>query len=260
MSLYDQDYLNITQDDQKLLDKINAQDGILTLSQTNMKTKSIRHYETLFPNHYLDHEDLHKEEKLQTLRAEYLKEISSTFATETSIKKWIQTNKAYFIIASMLKEGYNFGHHQTYIFPEFQLGNSYQVDYLIVGKRSGGYEFLLIEMEHPNKEITTKTGELGNSFRKGLKQIEDWREYIEGRFSSLQETFLKYTNKINSLPREFTTFDASRFHYAVVAGRREDFKDYTYRQKRTYKEKQKIDLLHYDNLFDTSELVINKYY
>lgn len=49
----------------------------------------------------------------------------------------------------MLKGNYNFGHHDAYIIPEFMLGNSYKVDYLLIGKSSRGYEFVFIELEKP---------------------------------------------------------------------------------------------------------------
>ena len=260
MSLYDENYLILSEEDQKTWESIKSQSRKLPIDRTVEKTKAIRHYEKLFPNNYLDYKDLDEEEKLQNLRKQYLIEVTNHDATESSIKNWIKENKAYFIIASILKTGYNFGHHETYIFPEFKLGNTYQVDYLIVGLKSGGYEFLLIEMEHPNKEITTKSGDLGTAFRKGLKQIEDWKLYIESSFSSIQETFRKYKHSHRDLPSEFIMLDTSRFHYAVVAGLRSNFTDFTYRKKRSYKAQQQIDLLHYENLFDSSEKVIGEYY
>ena len=51
--------------------------------------------------------------------------------------------KYYHIIGSIIWGlSINIGNHGAYLFPEFQLGNSYKADYLLMGKSSGGYEFI----------------------------------------------------------------------------------------------------------------------
>lgn len=52
------------------------------------------------------------------------------------------------------------------------------------------------------------------------------------------------------LPKEFSEYDSSRFHYAVVAGLREDYNEATYRDRRNKVTQQNILTLHYDNLYD----------
>ena len=47
-------------------------------------------------------------------------------------------------------------------------------------------------------------------------------------------------------------------HYVVVAGRRSDFNDLTYRIARESFLKENIKLLHYDNLIDFSNSIIGK--
>lgn len=54
----------------------------------------------------------------------------------------------------------------------------------------------------------------------------------------------------SSLPKEFSEYDSSRFHYAVVAGLREDYNEATYRDRRNKATQQNILTLHYDNLYD----------
>lgn len=53
-------------------------------------------------------------------------------------------------------------------------------------------------------------------------------------------------------PQELLEYDSTRFHYVVVAGRREDFSEKTYRSVRGKKQKLDITFLHHDNLLDQS--------
>lgn len=65
----------------------------------------------------------------------------------------------------------------------------------------------------------------------------------------------KYTPKI--LTEEFFRYDPTRMHYAVVAGRRQDFDDPAIRVlQRQLKKESDIKLLHYDNLLDDSRRLI----
>lgn len=52
--------------------------------------------------------------------------------------------------------------------------------------------------------------------------------------------------------------DRTRIHIVVVAGRRTDFNEKAYRTKRRTKTEQNIELLHYDNLYDTAKEVVGK--
>lgn len=133
---------------------------------------------------------------------------------------------------------YNFGYHDAHIFPEFTIGK-YIADYLLVGKASGGYEFVFVELEHPNSRTTLKSGHEGEAFRKGTYQIYDWIAEIEANFSASLATIIKYSDK-PSLPKEFSEYDSSRFHYAVVAGLREDYNETTYRNRRNKETQQKM--------------------
>ncbi|EGQ23769.1 hypothetical protein HMPREF9372_2653 [Sporosarcina newyorkensis 2681] len=218
---------------------------------------AVRHYESLFPNNHLDIVDLQKIEQLTKLTEKFHQMIDNPNSNERSILNWIRENRAYFIIASIMKGPYNFGHHDAFIFPEFQLGNTYQVDYLIVGRNSGGYEFIFVELEHPNKNITLADGHLGDAIRKGERQVIDWKYWLEANYATLYETFNKYKDPKKLLPVEFMKYDSTRIHYAVIAGRRNDFNEKTYQLKRQ-KLTEGILLLHYDNLYDSAMALIGE--
>ena len=94
--------------------------------------RAMRHYMSLFPNNLMEIND-YKENAL--LDVELFEELLSNNATkERDILTFINKGKHFHIIASLLSGGgYSFGHHATYLFPEFELGNNYIVDYLLVG-------------------------------------------------------------------------------------------------------------------------------
>jgi hypothetical protein len=132
------------------------------------------------------------------------------------------------------------------------------VDFLIVGKSSGGYEFVFVELEHPYKNIFIDGGDFGQAFRNGLNQVEDWKYWLDESFSSFAETFIKYKSKTEQLPPEFFRRDSTRYHYVVIAGRRKDFEknqEKTYKKQRDYQQKG-IQLLHYDNVYDFAKSTI----
>lgn len=219
---------------------------------------AVRHYISLFPNNHLDIVDLQKKDYLTSLTEEFYRLIDNPDSNERSILNWIREKNAYFIIASIMKGSYSFGHHDAFIFPEFQLGNTYQADYLIVGKSSGGYEFIFVELEHPNKNITLKDGHMGDALRKGERQVTDWKGWLQSNYITLFETFKKYKSPNQDLPEEFMKFDSSRIHYVVVAGRRDDFNERTYQLKRQKRLSENILLLHYDNLYDSAMALIGE--
>lgn len=123
-----------------------------------------------------------------------------------------------------------------------------------MGKSSGGYQFVFVELESPTGPIVNTDGTFGVSIRKGLKQIEDWDHWIDGHFAHLKLMFQKYLGTIKTMPDEFITLDKTRIHYALVAGRRKDYKERTYRAQRKLKRERNNTLLHYDNLIDTLQV------
>jgi len=260
--LYKRNYNILTPDEEKewelLKQKENAgKIGGLCIEKFSFidYPKAVRHYLSLFPNNYLDIVELEDTERLKSI-VEGLSHILDLQETEESdIISYLKQNEAFFIIGSLLKSYYTrFGHHDAYVFPEFQLGISFQADYLIAGKGSGGFEFVFVELEAPNGNITMSKGDLGEVFRKGQNQIEDWDSWIDRNYPSLKETFDKFKKTDRTLPEEFSHLDKSRIHYAVIAGRRKDF------TKKTYKIGRKSEtlIMHYDNLIDSANNIIGE--
>lgn len=210
--------------------------------------EAVRHYDSLFPNNHVEVFDFQNAGNMEMLNEEFCDLIHNPNTNERDILRFINHKPAYHIISGVFKCFPRFGHHDAYIFPEFALGE-YFADYLLIGKGSGGYEFILVELEHPNGRTTLKSGHEGEAYRKGNNQIKDWKYEIEAHFSTSFASIIKYSNKIE-LPSEFSEYDASRFHYVVVAGLREDYNETTYRDRRNKDQYDNVMLLHYDNLYD----------
>lgn len=221
--------------------------------------KAIRLYMTIFPNNYMDFVDLRDCDALQEKNTQFLELLNKKDVNERIILNHIKETSSYHIIGAILNGIFaGTGHHGLYLFPEFQLGNAFTMDYLMCARSSGGYEFFLVELENPNGDITLKTGELGSEFRDGISQLRKWNRFLQSSYSAFTDTLKKYKNPTKDLSDEFYTFDISRFHYIVVAGRRSNFAPLTYAIKRELKKSDDITLLHYDNLVDYATALIGK--
>lgn len=266
MNLYDRDYTILTPEEKTEFQLVKDMEKIDDNGNLKFKfrkplfhkyPKAARHNLSLFPNNYMDIFELQDHEGLRNKITCFKELLESEDVKESSILKFISEYKAYFIIASLLKH-FNFGHHGIYLFPEFQLGNSYQVDYLIVGKSSDGYKFVFVELEAPQGRITRSDGTLGEAFNQGLKQLDQWRRWLDKNYSSLKETFNKSKLVEVALPDEFVSMDRSRLNFIVICGRRHDFNDTTYQIKREQQMEKHYLLLHYDHLIDSATEVIGK--
>lgn len=253
--LFERDYTKLTIEEFEIWNKVESE---YNRSKTNPKAIikyytdlpiAALYYKQLFPNNYICISDLKRESVLSNVIEEFRNLINRP-CSERDILNFIKDKKAYSIIASIF-DGYRFGHHQAFLFREFELPPNYIADFLLVGKNSGGFEFIFIELESPQGQITTKEGEFGAVIRKGLKQVYDWDNWIEKNYYSLRLVFEKYIGEFEKqLPKEFYELEKSRIHYVVVAGRRSDYNEKTYQLRRKLMIKNDILLLHYDNLLN----------
>lgn len=129
MRIYDRDYTKLTEDEINEWEMLKKKEVVKTTGKFNIRKsmfrkypKAVRHYLSIFPNNYLDIEDLKNEDMLKTSISNFYDFLSNENIIESDIAKFIKNNKAYFIIGSILKSNYNFGHHDAFIIPEFMLG------------------------------------------------------------------------------------------------------------------------------------------
>jgi hypothetical protein len=266
--LYDRDFRNLTSEEKRRLENIENKfraaekrngGGVSSLDLMeywNSHSFSMCCYKSIFPNNYLIAQDFDDKQKLTTI-VDSFQNLLDNGAAERELLNYVKDQKAYYIIGAILNR-YDFGHHDAYLFKEFELPPSYKADYLIVGKNSGGFEFVFVECESPSGNITTKNGDWGHTVRKGIKQIEDWNTWIETNYSHLKLVFESKSKPGDFLPKEFYELDKSRIHYAIIAGRRLDFSERTYRLRRKGKRDSNILILHYDNLIDNALQLIKR--
>jgi hypothetical protein len=258
--LYERDYNLLTEVEiQKLADadeylrKNTVKSKIITpdvfKKYHDLKPNAAYFYESLFPNNYLNPTSLADKELLEKIWVDFDNLLRSK-VSERDVLNFINVNKYFNLIASIFFAGYTFGHHDAYLFKEFELTSTFKADYLLVGKNSHGYHLVFIELENPTGSITIDEGEFGLTTRKGIKQVRDWDKWLESNYHSLFLIFNKFKNPRKDLPNEFRSLNKSRLNYVVIAGRRSDFSDNTYEEKRRLLRQNNINLLHYDNLMD----------
>jgi len=266
MKLYDRDFNSITHEENLLWEELKEQEKVVVngkpseFIKKSLYTKypvAVRHFLSLFPNNLVDSVELRSESESLKNKLQYFSILlDNTSTTERQILNFIKDEKAHFLIGAILKSNYRFGHHSLFIFPEFKLPPNFQVDYLIIGKNSDGHHFVFVELENPYGQITISGGSYGETIRKGIKQIDDWEIWLEENFSHLRLVFEQALSKTEKLPKEFSIFDKTRMHYVVVAGRRNDYNEKTYRLQRSNLEQRKLQVFHYDNLVDFAKETI----
>ncbi len=253
-SLYKRDYTVLSDDEKKMKEEYKHQISecnIFKITTPHEIPLPIRHNLSLFPNNHIELMGMKEETDISKLNNEFLEIISKEGCLERDVLNFINNRPAYHIVGSILKDRFPFGHHELYLFKEMQLGNNYRTDYVLIGKGSGGYEFVLIEFETPVGRITLKNGHLGEAFRNGNYQVEDWKAWMEANY----DVFIKDLELVKSdkpFPAEFEKYDSTRFHYVIVAGRRDSFTRTTYQTVRRKRQHLDILLLHFDNLYDSS--------
>ena len=195
MRLYNRDYRSITQEEKAKYEEIKATEitgvPLGTINHYCDYPEAVKHYLSYFPNNHIFLGDVKKSCDIHLINEDFRALVHNISTTEQDILRFINHEpQAYYIIGSIFNAGgFRFGHHDSYIFPEFRLGNDYRADYLLIGKSSGGYEFIFVEFEKSNGRVTLSSGNPGQVIRSGNYQILDWKYWVDSKFSSLRLFF-----------------------------------------------------------------------
>lgn len=262
LKMMSRDYRFLHEDEQLIWSELKEQEIVgwignktpIRKSLFHQYPKAVRHFLSLFPNNYLDIKFLKDKENLKEEYQIFLNIFERKSLTEREILNYINDSRE-FLIGSLLKKYFNFGHHEAHVFNEFRLGTSFKADYLLLGENSDGWHFVFVELEAPSGSITLQNGDFGNVLRKGESQVKDWEIWLEENFNSLSEFFNRHKTIEKSLPHKFYKLDKTLIHFVVIAGRRKDFNQRTYRIRREGEQNRKL-FLHYDNLIDSVKQLI----
>ena len=70
---------------------------------------------------------------------------------------------------------------------EFPIGTKYRADFIILSACSGYWNCVLIEMQSPHDIIYNKSNEQSRGLREALRQIQDWKMYIQTNEPAFRE-------------------------------------------------------------------------
>ncbi len=120
------------------------------------------------------------------------------------------------------------GGHAEYVLREFPLGSNYVADFVVAVKYSGAWNIHFIEMEPPKDKVITRAGLPSARLAAGLKQLRDWRQYIDDNKPQIREDLARWFSSKDILhkskhkpPSLKNRADHIWFKYHVVIGRRE---------------------------------------
>lgn len=176
--------------------------------------------------------------------ASSLREILDSCTKENDIQSYIKENQKWFIPLSILR-GYDFGHHFSCVVPEYALGAEYRVDYLLIGKNSIGYQFVLVEFEDVNVDYRIKTRNAEtNCVRKGLDQIRDWKRWMDKN-----KSYFVNSQGISALGQQ--NIPSWFFNYCLVVSRRSRMDDVSNELRgQAQAENSGLHIITYDRLVD----------
>lgn len=70
------------------------------------------------------------------------------------------------------------GGWKTFIIPQKRLGSEYIPDFLVLGVNSIGPQWVTVDIEAARHSIVNNDGTLSGATRHGVKQIQDWRDWM----------------------------------------------------------------------------------
>lgn len=184
------------------------------------------------------------------IEAQLLNDELDKATKENDIQTYIKRNEKWFIPLSILKN-YDFGHHFACVVPEYSLGSEYRVDYLLVGKNSMGYQFVLVEFEDVNVEYKNKTSNSETEkVRRGLTQIRDWKRWIDKN-----KDYFENSEGISEFGRSIPSWS---FNYCLVVGRRGKMDDMANKLRgEMQNDFPSLKIISYDRLVDNVSLMHN---
>lgn len=139
--------------------------------------------------------------------------------------------------------------HMNCVISKFKLGNEFVTDFAYLTKCSDYWEFVLIELEDPKKNLFTNNKEnvyFHSDFNHAYDQILSWKAYIEKNRESVLKKIDKLRVPLNENP--------VRIKYVLVIGRNSEKNDFEKRRAMfAEKSREDIRVMTYDSLVSQYE-------
>lgn len=145
--------------------------------------------------------------------------------------------------------------HGTYAIPEVSFGGKYYADWLVASGSSSGMTWEMIELECPQSVPFKKDGHFSEATRKGINQIQDWRNWLKPNLS------------LTDVPKSrngLGYFEISpETRGLVVVGQGENYQDRVEldaynRNRRISDEQNRIEIISYNTFIESLRFRYNK--
>ncbi|HUY91263.1 MAG TPA: Shedu anti-phage system protein SduA domain-containing protein [Pirellulales bacterium] len=100
----------------------------------------------------------------------------------------------YFLVARSFNRGNNFCH----CFAEFELGDEYRADFLVLAADSGCWYASFIELESHRAKLYLKDGTPSRTLRTAQRQIEDWKNWCHENETILRKKLSRYLRQLKA--------------------------------------------------------------
>lgn len=198
----------------------------------------------------------------------------------SQLRNILQNDKSERSIAPFLKEHPDLlywtfcktGGHRNYVLHEFPLGNQHKADFVVLHSYSGTWEVHFIELEPIRDAVFTKDRRPSKKLSIAIRQIDDWRLYIDLNKAALKQDLVRWAKKRDILdtPKpdkepcnyagDYLSDPSSfvGFHYYIIIGMRADLTKEKRELKSRFRNDHRIHIGSYDRFIDTADVRYKK--
>ena len=201
----------------------------------------------------------HEDKNIWQPPFDYSKISQEIFELEQGLSAgWKETQvQAYLKPRPHLFDGLYRDGHGTFVFSELKFGTKYVADWVVGSGTSSGLSWELIELECPQSVPFIGSGHYSEATRKGVRQINDWRNWIKRNIDNVQRPLSRQGLGLDGL-------DDSA-HGLVVVGRRDLYSDREavgrYNEiRRVEKTTTRIDIISYDTLIERMKFRVKQFH
>jgi hypothetical protein len=134
------------------------------------------------------------------------------------------------------------GGHGRWAIPQFRFGSEHVADFVVGRKDSMGYHWTLVELEGCNEPLFTGAGETAKMLRHAIKQIQDWRIWLESNLPYAQRERADRGLGLRNINAESDGL--------ILIGRRSSVDDSTKTLRRRIGRENRIEIHTYDWLLE----------